>query len=284
MGKFIDGKGLALKIRQELKNEVTYLRNEGIVPGLAVILVGEDPASNTYVRNKENACREVGIYSKVFRYATSVAEETLLEKIFELNDNPQFHGILVQLPLPEHIDKTKIIYAINPLKDVDGFHPYNIGNLSLGKEYLVPCTPKGIMVLLKEINYPLRGKHAVIIGRSNIVGKPMGQLLLNEDATVTYCHSRTKNLHDFTRNADVLISAVGKAHFIGAEHIKNGAVVIDCGMNRDSFGNLCGDVKTDEVLEKVSYITPVPGGVGPMTVTMLLANTIYAAKQLQQKS
>lgn len=279
MGKLIDGKAIANNLREMLKKDVATLMANGITPGLAVILVGDDPASKTYVRNKENACRKVGIHSEVFTYDATVSEQTLLHKISELNEDPAFHGILVQLPLPEHINEMKIIHAIDRKKDVDGFHPFNIGNLNLGNETFIPCTPKGIMYLLEEIGYSLRGKNAVVIGRSNIVGKPMGMLLLHADATVTYCHSKTKNLQAITKNADVLVSAVGKARFIGKEHVKEGAVVIDCGMNRDENGRLCGDVNTEEVLEKVAYITPVPGGVGPMTVTMLLANTIDAAKR-----
>lgn len=279
MGKLIDGKTIAKKLRENLKKEVFELVERGITPGLAVILVGDDSASKTYVRNKEKACREVGIHSQVFTYDATVSEQTLLNKIAELNEDPVFHGILVQLPLPKHIDEMKIIYAIDRKKDVDGFHPYNIGNLSLGKETFVPCTPKGIMYLLKEIGYSLPGKNAVVVGRSNIVGKPMGMLLLNADCTVTYCHSKTKNLAAITKNADVLVSAVGKARLIGKDHVKEGAVVIDCGINRDEKGRLCGDVDLEEVLDLVSYITPVPGGVGPMTVTMLLVNTIEAAKK-----
>jgi len=279
LGKLIDGKTIAKKLRENLKKEVIDLVERGITPGLAVILVGDDPASKTYVRNKEKACREVGIFSQVFTYDATVSEQTLLNKIAELNEDPVFHGILVQLPLPKHIDEMKIIYAIDRKKDVDGFHPYNIGNLSLGKETFVPCTPKGVMYLLKEIGYSLSGKNAVVVGRSNIVGKPMGMLLLNADCTVTYCHSKTENLAAITKNADVLVSAVGKARLIGKDHVKEGAVVIDCGINRDEKGRLCGDVDFEEVLDRVSYITPVPGGVGPMTVTMLLANTIEAAKK-----
>lgn len=281
--KYINGKEIAKKIRSQLKRETNELKSKGITPGLAVLLVGDDPASLTYVRNKQKACQEIGIYSQIAHFESNISEEQLLNKIYELNENSSIHGILVQLPLPKHIDDKKVIQSIRPEKDVDGFHPINIGKLITGeKEAFIPCTPLGIMELLKEINFSVEGKHAVVVGRSNIVGKPMGQLLLNHNATVTYCHSKTKNLFYYTSQADLLISAVGKAKFFTSDAIKKDAVVIDVGMNRDENGKLCGDVSTDEVIDKVSYITPVPGGVGPMTITMLLANTIKAATRLKE--
>lgn len=282
-GKIIDGKALAAKKREEIKEAVQQLKNEGITPGLAVILVGDDQASARYVRNKQKACEEVGMNSVLLKYDSDISEAFLLDKIEELNVDPDIHGILVQLPLPKQIDPDKVIAAINPEKDVDGFHPINIGKMLIGEDSFVPCTPAGIMEMFKEIDYDLTGKRAVVIGRSNIVGKPMGQLLLHENATVTYCHSKTEELASITSQADVLVSAVGIAKLITAEHVKEGAVVIDVGMNRDEEGKLCGDVNYDEVKEKAAYITPVPGGVGPMTITMLLANTVKAAKLFQSK-
>ncbi len=239
-------------------------------------------ASERYVRNKQKACEEVGIYSLLQRYDSHITEAFLIEKIKELNHNPDIHGILVQLPLPKHIDPQIVIETISADKDVDGFHPINVGKLVIGEDSFIPCTPFGIMVMLEDINYDLTGKRAVVVGRSNIVGKPMGQLLLQKNATVTYCHSKTANLPSVTREADVLVSAVGIANFITAEHVKEGAVVIDVGMNRDENGKLCGDVLFEEVKDKASYITPVPGGVGPMTITMLLENTLKAAEKLQK--
>jgi methylenetetrahydrofolate dehydrogenase (NADP+)/methenyltetrahydrofolate cyclohydrolase len=276
-GQIIDGKAIAGKKREELKQAVEELKAKGITPGLAVILVGDDPASQTYVRNKEKACKEVGIYSLLLKYEADITEEFLLAKIKELNENKEIHGILVQLPLPDQINPKVVIEAIHPDKDVDGFHPLNVGKLLTGEDTFIPCTPLGIIEMLKEIHIDLTGKHAVVIGRSNIVGKPMGQLLLGENATVTYCHSKTVDLPSITRQADVLVSAIGQANRITADYVKEGAVVIDVGMNRNQEGKLCGDVLYDEVKNKASYITPVPGGVGPMTITMLLANTVKAA-------
>lgn len=276
-GQIIDGKAIAGKKREELKQAVEKLKAKGITPGLAVILVGDDPASQTYVRNKEKACKEVGIYSLLLKYEANITEEFLLAKIKELNENKEIHGILVQLPLPDQINPKVVIEAIHPDKDVDGFHPLNVGKLLTGEDTFIPCTPLGIIEMLKEIHIDLTGKHAVVIGRSNIVGKPMGQLLLGENATVTYCHSKTVDLPSITRQADVLVSAIGQANRITADYVKEGAVVIDVGMNRNQEGKLCGDVLYDEVKNKASYITPVPGGVGPMTITMLLANTVKAA-------
>lgn len=278
VGQIIDGKAIAAKKRAELKEIVKELKRNGITPGLAVILVGDDQASQTYVRNKQRACEEIGIYSLLLKYDKNISEEFLLDRIRELNENDQIDGILVQLPLPKQIDPKVVIEAINPKKDVDGFHPFNVGKLVTGEDTFVPCTPLGIIQMLKEINYDLTGKHAVVIGRSNIVGKPMGQLLLNENATVTYCHSKTIDLPSITRQADILISAIGQTHRITAEYVKDGAVVIDVGINRNKEGKLCGDVLFEEVKNKASYITPVPGGVGPMTITMLLSNTVKAAK------
>lgn len=282
-GQIIDGKAIAGKKREELKQAVVELKAKGITPGLAVILVGDDPASQTYVRNKQRACKEVGIYSLLLKYEENITEEFLLARIKELNENKEIHGILVQLPLPNQINPKVVIEAIHPDKDVDGFHPLNVGNLLTGEDTFVPCTPLGIIEMLKEIHIDLTGKHAVVIGRSNIVGKPMGQLLLGENATVTYCHSKTVDLPSITRQADVLVSAIGQANRITADYVKEGAVVIDVGMNRNEEGKLCGDVLYDEVKNKASYITPVPGGVGPMTITMLLANTVKAAMKYTAK-
>lgn len=282
-GKIIDGKAIAGKKREELKQAVVELKAKGITPGLAVILVGDDPASQTYVRNKQRACKEVGIYSLLLKYEENITEEFLLARIKELNENKEIHGILVQLPLPNQINPKVVIEAIHPDKDVDGFHPLNVGKLLTGEDTFVPCTPLGIIEMLKEIHIDLTGKHAVVIGRSNIVGKPMGQLLLGENATVTYCHSKTVDLPSITRQADVLVSAIGQANRITADYVKEGAVVIDVGMNRNEEGKLCGDVLYDEVKNKASYITPVPGGVGPMTITMLLANTVKAAMKYTAK-
>lgn len=282
-GQIIDGKAIAGKKREELKQAVEELKAKGITPGLAVILVGDDPASQTYVRNKQRACKEVGIYSLLLKYEENITEEFLLARIKELNENKEIHGILVQLPLPNQINPKVVIEAIHPDKDVDGFHPLNVGKLLTGEDTFVPCTPLGIIEMLKEIHIDLTGKHAVVIGRSNIVGKPMGQLLLGENATVTYCHSKTVDLPSITRQADVLVSAIGQANRITADYVKEGAVVIDVGMNRNEKGKLCGDVLYDEVKNKVSYITPVPGGVGPMTITMLLANTVKAAMKYTAK-
>lgn len=282
-GQIIDGKAIAGKKREELKQAVMELKAKGITPGLAVILVGDDPASQTYVRNKQRACKEVGIYSLLLKYEENITEEFLLARIKELNENKEIHGILVQLPLPNQINPKVVIEAIHPDKDVDGFHPLNVGKLLTGEDTFVPCTPLGIIEMLKEIHIDLTGKHAVVIGRSNIVGKPMGQLLLGENATVTYCHSKTVDLPSITRQADVLVSAIGQANRITADYVKEGAVVIDVGMNRNEEGKLCGDVLYDEVKNKASYITPVPGGVGPMTITMLLANTVKAAMKYTAK-
>lgn len=276
----INGFEVAEKLRIEMKKRVSELKAKGIEPHLSVILIGEDPASQSYVSGKEKAATEVEMSSEVIRMEEKTTEQQLLEKIATLNESPHVHGILVQLPLPNHIDEQKVIEAIDPAKDVDGFHPINIGKMLLGQDTFLPCTPHGILKLLQSKDIALEGKHAVIIGRSNIVGKPMGQLLLNEHATVTYCHSRTTDLKSITKLADILIVAVGRAHFVDASYIKEGAAVIDVGVNRIEDGSLTGDVDFASAKEVAGYITPVPRGVGPMTITMLLENTIKAAQGL----
>lgn len=281
--EIINGLELAQGLRMEIKENVNQLKSKGMTPHLTVVLVGDDPASHSYVKGKEQASKEVGISSEIIKLSKSVSETQLLDEIKKLNDDQRVHGILVQLPLPNHIDEGIVIETIDPNKDVDGFHPLNVGKMILGKTTFLPCTPYGIIMMLKSKNIQITGKHAVIVGRSNIVGKPVGQLLLNENATVTYCHSQTKNLKTFTREADILIAAVGKEHVITADYVKEGAVVIDVGVNRTEAGDLTGDVDFENVKEKTSYITPVPKGVGPMTITMLLMNTVKAAKRLCQE-
>lgn len=276
--QLINGKEISNTIRTGIQKEVQDLISKGITPGLAVILVGEDPASHTYVANKEKACKELGIYSKLIKLPEDTTEEDLLTQIKQLNEASEIDGILVQLPLPKQINEQKVIETISPLKDVDGFHPNSVGKMLLGQETFLPCTPHGIMKLLEYSNIEVAGKHAVVIGRSHIVGVPMGQLLLQHDATVTYCHSKTKNLQEMTKQADILVVAIGRAKMITADYIKEGAAVIDVGMNRDENNHLCGDVDFDSVVEKTSAITPVPGGVGPMTITMLMYNTVQSAK------
>ncbi|TLS36376.1 bifunctional methylenetetrahydrofolate dehydrogenase/methenyltetrahydrofolate cyclohydrolase FolD [Pseudalkalibacillus caeni] len=276
--ELILGKELAKEKREQIKHEVAELKEKGVKPGLAVILIGEDPASQTYVNSKAKACEKAGMHSEVYRMDDSVSQQELLEKIDELNENNAIHGILVQLPLPEHISEKAVIHRIIPEKDVDGFHPINAGKLMIGEDGFVPCTPLGVLEMVKSKGIPIEGKHVVVIGRSNIVGKPAGQLFLRENATVTYCHSRTANMKEIAKQADILIVAVGRANMIGAEYVKNGAVVLDVGINRLDNGKLCGDVDFEEVKEIASYITPVPGGVGPMTITMLLHNTVKSAK------
>lgn len=274
----IDGKALATKMQNNLADKVQQMKDDyGIVPGLAVILVGDNPASQVYVRNKERSALKAGFKSETKRVPSSISEEDLIALIEDYNQDDTIHGILVQLPLPEHINDKKVIMAIDPHKDVDGFHPINTGHLWSGRPIMVPCTPAGIMEMLAAYDIDLEGKHAVIIGRSNIVGKPMAQLLLAKNATVTLTHSRTRNLSDVAKSADVLIVAIGQGHFVTKDFVKEGAVVIDVGMNRDTDGKLIGDVAFDEVKELASYITPVPGGVGPMTITMLLEQTYQAA-------
>ncbi|WJQ83928.1 bifunctional methylenetetrahydrofolate dehydrogenase/methenyltetrahydrofolate cyclohydrolase FolD [Brevibacillus brevis] len=275
----LQGKEVAQSIRAELANEVAELKKQGVVPGLTVVIVGDDPASHSYVRGKAKGCEEVGISSDIIRKDADITEEELLVIIQQLNENPNVNGILVQLPLPAHISEHAVIEAIAPEKDVDGFHPISIGNMVLGNDTMLPCTPHGIIELIKRTGTQMAGKHAVVIGRSNIVGKPVSLLLQQENATVTMCHSRTQNLEEYTQKADILVVATGRAHMIGKEHVKPGAVVIDVGVNRIETGKLVGDVKFDEVKEVASFITPVPGGVGPMTITMLLKNTVAAAKK-----
>ncbi|HLQ83900.1 MAG TPA: bifunctional methylenetetrahydrofolate dehydrogenase/methenyltetrahydrofolate cyclohydrolase FolD [Pseudogracilibacillus sp.] len=276
----INGKDLAQEIRDELKIEITELKKQNITPHLTVIIVGDDPASHSYVKGKKKASAEVGMSSEIIELPKETTEKTLLEKIEELNNDSSVHGILVQLPLPEQINEQHVIETINPAKDVDGFHPISVGKMMLGENTFLPCTPFGIITMLKSRNIEIAGKHAVVLGRSNIVGKPVGQLLLNESATVTYCHSKTKDLKKYTTDADILIVAIGKEHVINADDIKEGAVVIDVGVNRTDAGTLTGDVDFESAKEKASYITPVPKGVGPMTITMLLKNTVKAAKQI----
>lgn len=274
----INGKELVSSVREQLKQEVAELTARGIQPGLAVILVGDDAASAVYVRNKAKACEEAGIYSVVHRLPAETSQEELLALIGDLNADSKINGILVQLPLPKHIDEDTVIDSIDVWKDVDCFHPVNVGNLMIGKEGFLPCTPAGVIEILKRMNVEIAGKHAVVIGRSNIVGKPMAMLLLRENATVTVCHSRTPNMEEITRQADILVAAVGRAKMIKAKHVKPGAVIMDVGINRLDTGKLAGDVDFDDVLETAGMITPVPGVVGPMTITMLLKNTIEAAK------
>lgn len=278
MTTIIDGKGLAERLQQELKETIANDSLEN-PPGLVVILVGDNPASQVYVRNKELAAKRIGIHSKVDRLPASVTEEALLARIDQYNRDAAFHGILVQLPLPIQIDEEKVLDAIDPKKDVDGFHPLNLGKLFLGKPEMIPCTPYGIMKMFDVYHIPLEGKKVVVVGRSNIVGKPMAQLLLARHATVTIAHSRTEDLAALTQTADILIVAIGRGNFITKEFVKPGAVVIDVGMNRDQDGKLVGDVAFDEVAPMTSFITPVPKGVGPMTITMLMIQTYEAAKR-----
>ncbi|MBC2249430.1 bifunctional methylenetetrahydrofolate dehydrogenase/methenyltetrahydrofolate cyclohydrolase FolD [Listeria sp. FSL L7-0123] len=280
MGEIIDGKKLAKEIQEKVTNEVAELAKTGKKPGLAVVLVGDNQASRTYVRNKQKRTEEAGMKSVLIELPENVTEEKLLSVVEELNEDTTIHGILVQLPLPKHISEEKVIDTISYDKDVDGFHPVNVGNLFIGKESFVPCTPAGIIELIKSTGTQIEGKRAVVIGRSNIVGKPVAQLLLNENATVTIAHSRTKDLPQVAKEADILVVATGLAKFVKKDYIKPGAIVIDVGMDRDENNKLCGDVDFDDVVEKAGFITPVPGGVGPMTITMLLANTLKAAKRI----
>lgn len=274
----ISGKEIGQEIRNDLSERIIYLKNQGITPGLAVILVGDNAASKTYVSNKQKTCEALGMNSRLLSFEADLRESELLQTIHSLNEDPTIHGILVQLPLPVHIGESAVLAAIDPTKDVDGFHPISVGKMMLGQETFLPCTPYGVMKLLEFSGINPAGKHAVVVGRSHIVGKPMGQLLLQKDATVTYAHSKTPNLQEITLQADILVVAVGKTKIITSEYVKNGAVVIDVGMNRDENNRLCGDVDFDTVKEKASYITPVPGGVGPMTITMLMANTVQSAE------
>jgi methylenetetrahydrofolate dehydrogenase (NADP+)/methenyltetrahydrofolate cyclohydrolase len=280
----INGKEIAAKKRIEIAEEVSRIKKLGVTPGLAVILVGNNDASRTYVTNKEKACKELGMNSVLIELPEEISEEELLSKIDELNMDTNIHGILVQLPIPKHIDEKKVIESISPFKDVDGFHPINIGRMMTGQNAFLPCTPYGIMVLLEETGISIAGKHVVVVGRSNIVGKPVGQLFLNKHATVTYCHSKTKDIKLHTNQADILVAAVGIPNFIKADHVKDGAVVIDVGINRNEAGKLCGDVDFAEVSEKAGYITPVPKGVGPMTITMLMYNTLKSAEESLERN
>jgi methylenetetrahydrofolate dehydrogenase (NADP+)/methenyltetrahydrofolate cyclohydrolase len=278
--QLIDGKSMAQDVKRELASRIKRLESEaGVRPGLAVILVGDDPASEVYVRGKIRDCRDVGIRSEWIRLPDSNPEEDLLRQIDRLNEDPRFHGILVQLPLPRHISAERVIHRIRPEKDVDGFHPINVGKMVIGQEAFLPCTPYGIMEMLRRSGISVAGKHAVVVGRSNIVGKPVSILLQQADATVTLCHSKTRDLAAHTRRADILVVAVGKARVIGPEHVKPGAVVIDVGINRTEEGRLTGDVDFEAVRSIASHITPVPGGVGPMTRAMLLVNTVRAAER-----
>lgn len=274
MAKIIDGKAISATIKDELKEQVAAYKEQGVEITLAVVKVGNDPASAVYVRNKEKACEYVGITSRTLALPEETTEEELLKIVDELNNDVAVNGILVQLPLPKHIDESKILLAIDSKKDVDGFHPVNVGKMVIGEDTFLPCTPAGIIEMLKRSDIDITGKECVVIGRSNIVGKPMSMLMLKENATVTIAHSRTKDLKEVTKRADILIAAIGKAKFVTADYVKEGAVIIDVGMDRDENGKLCGDVDFASVEPKASAITPVPGGVGPMTVTMLLVNCL----------
>ena len=276
----IDGIALSHKLRADVSSRAAALKAKGITPGLAVVLVGENQASQVYVRNKVKACQESGLHSLLEKYSEDMSEKALLERIESLNQDPSIHGILVQLPLPQHIDAQRVIEAISPYKDVDGFHIASAGALMTGMPGFWPCTPYGCMKMLESIAYDLKGKHAVVIGRSNIVGKPMAMMLLQKNATVTICHSATPDLKAMTLQADVIVAAVGKRNVLTANMVKPGAVVLDVGMNRNDEGKLCGDVDFEGVEKVASYITPVPGGVGPMTITMLLVNTLEAAERI----
>ncbi len=279
MAQIINGKEVSAKVRENLKKETAdLLESTGICPGLAVILVGSDPASQVYVRNKHLACEELGFHSFEYKLSENTTQEQLLDLISVLNKNPKVHGILVQLPLPDHLDEQSVLYAIAPEKDVDAFHPMNVGKIMIGNYEVLPCTPAGVMELLDASGVEIAGKNCVVIGRSNIVGKPMSMLLLQRSGTVTICHSKTKNLADICAQADILVVAIGKPKFVTADMVKEGAIVIDVGINRDENNKLCGDVDFESVSPKASLITPVPGGVGPMTITMLMKNTLRAAK------
>ena len=279
MAQIISGKETAAKIRERLRAQIDQLRQKGYQPGLAVVIVGDDPASQVYVRNKEKACKEVGIAAQTFALPKETTQQELMALIDTLNARSDVHGILVQLPLPRHLDEHQVINAILPEKDVDAFHPVNVGKIMIGDFDYVPCTPAGVMALLEEAHIDVSGKRAVVIGRSNIVGKPQAMLLLHKNATVTICHSKTQHLEEITRQADIIVVAIGKAHFLRGDMVKDGVVVIDVGMNRLENGKLAGDVDFDTVAPKASYITPVPGGVGPMTITMLLQNTVTACRR-----
>ena len=279
MYQIIDGKKVSQKVKDELKIKVEKLKESGIFPGLAVIIVGNDSASRVYVNNKKKACEYIGIRSEEYALPEETTEEELLALVKELNEKKDIHGILCQLPLPKHINEETILNSIDPKKDVDAFHPVNVGKIMIGNFDFLPCTPAGVMELIEETGIDLTGKQCVVVGRSNIVGKPQAMLLLHKNATVTICHSKTKDLKEVCKTADILVAAVGKAKFVTEDMVKEGAVVIDVGMNRDENGKLCGDVDFENVKDKTSYITPVPGGVGPMTITMLMYNTYLAANK-----
>ncbi|MBR5156041.1 MAG: bifunctional methylenetetrahydrofolate dehydrogenase/methenyltetrahydrofolate cyclohydrolase FolD [Clostridia bacterium] len=283
MATLLSGKTVSARIKENLKKEIEALKAEGILPGLAVIIVGEDPASKVYVGRKEAMCKELGMHSEMFALPEETTQDELLSLIEKLNDDQKIHGILVQLPLPKHLDEKSVINAIRPEKDVDAFHPVNVGKIMIGDYDFVPCTPAGIMELIAESGVEVEGKTCVVVGRSNIVGKPMSMLLLHKNGTVTTCHSRTKNLKEVTKTADILVAAVGKANFISQDMVKPGAVVIDVGMNRLENGALVGDVDFENVEKIAGAITPVPGGVGPMTIAMLMKNTFTAAKNSKIK-
>ena len=274
----IDGKAVSKKVKEDVKAECEQLKAKGITPGLAVIIVGDDPASQVYVHNKEVACEACGFYSVKYALPAETTQDELNSLVDKLNKDDKINGILCQLPLPSHLDDKEVINRIDPLKDVDAFHPVNVGAIMIGDYNYLPCTPAGVMELIHSKGIDVSGKKAVVIGRSNIVGKPMAMLLLHENATVEITHSRTQNLEDITKEADILVAAIGKAKFVKADMVKDGAVVIDVGMNRDENGKLCGDVDFEDVKDKCSFITPVPGGVGPMTIAMLMKNTLTAAK------
>lgn len=274
----IDGKAVSKKVKEDVKAECEQLKAKGVTPGLAVIIVGDDPASQVYVHNKEVACEACGFYSVKYALPAETTQEELNALIDKLNKDDKINGILCQLPLPSHLDDKEVINRIDPLKDVDAFHPVNVGAIMIGDYNYLPCTPAGVMELIHSTGVDVSGKKAVVMGRSNIVGKPMAMLLLHENATVEITHSRTQNLADITKEADILVAAIGKAKFVKADMVKDGAVVIDVGMNRDENGKLCGDVDFENVKDKCSFITPVPGGVGPMTIAMLMKNTLTAAK------
>lgn len=276
--QLIDGKAVSASVRARVKQETEELKKQGVTPGLAVIIVGDDPASQVYVRNKEKACAEVGFYSEKYALPSSTTQQELNNLVQELNSRKEINGILCQLPLPGHLNDKEVIELIDPVKDVDAFHPVNVGRIMIGDYDLLPCTPAGIMELIRTTGIETKGKKAAVIGRSNIVGKPMAMLLLHADCTVEITHSKTQNLKEVTKTADILVAAIGKAKFVTADMVKDGAVVIDVGMNRDENGKLCGDVDFDSVAPKCSFITPVPGGVGPMTISMLMQNTLTAAK------
>ena len=279
MGKIIDGKAVSAQVKERIRVEVEELKKQGVEIGLAVVIVGEDPASQVYVRNKEKACEVVGINSYKYALPAETTEEELLALVEKLNNEDRVDGILVQLPLPKHLDDKIIINNIRPDKDVDAFHPVNVGKIMIGEYSYLPCTPAGVMELIASTGTEIAGKECVVIGRSNIVGKPQAMLLLHKSGTVTICHSKTKNLKEVCSRADILVAAVGRAKMITADYIKEGAVVIDVGMNRDENGKLCGDVDFEACKDKASYITPVPGGVGPMTIAMLMQNTLTAGKE-----